>query len=134
VGAGRIIAEPSCGLEEGPWEELSPEVSPRTLADVDIAVLPGSIGVAENAAVAIEGKRAPVRALAFLCQQLVLILDLDAIVPDMHEAILRMPPDATRFHHFTWVSGPSKTADIEQVLVLGAHGPRALVVVGRRTR
>jgi L-lactate utilization protein LutC len=40
-----------------------------------------------------------------------------------------MPADALAHHHFTWVSGPSKTADIESTLVIGAHGPRALAAV-----
>ena len=88
--------------------------------------------MAENAAVAVEGKYVRVRALPFLCEELVLLLDLGAIVSNMHEAVSRMPADATRFHHFTWISGPSKTADIEQTVVLGAHGPRSLVVVGIR--
>jgi L-lactate dehydrogenase complex protein LldG len=32
-------------------------------------------------------------------------------------------------HHVTWMSGPSKTADIEQTLVIGAHGVCALAVL-----
>ena len=117
---------------EGAWESVPEGVSPRSLADVEIAILRGSIGVAENGAVALEGKHARVRALPFLCARLVLLLEVAAIVPDMHRAISRMPEDATRFHHFTWISGPSKTADIEQTLVLGAHAARSLVVVGIR--
>ena len=51
-------------------------------------------------------------------------------VEDLHAAFAALPPDALAGHHLTWISGPSKTADIEQTLVLGAHGPRALAVLG----
>lgn len=132
--AGRVVMGPGVAqsLGPGPWEELPEGVSPQSLADVAVALLRGSIGVAENGAVALDGRHAPVRALPYLCERLILLLETSEIVPDMHQAIARMPPDATRFHHFYWISGPSKTADIEQTLVLGAHGPRSLAVVGIR--
>lgn len=129
---GRVVVS-GPGVAEfgsGPWEPVPATTPPHALADVDVAILRGSIGVAENGAVALEGRCAPIRALPFLCQRLVLVLDAAAIVPDMHRAIARMPADATRHHHYTWISGPSKTADIEQTLVLGAHGPRSLAVIG----
>ena len=129
---GRILAAPELlpRLGPGPWRAIDPEAPPASFADVELAILPGSIGVVENAAVAVEGRRAPARSALFLCERLVLWLPIAAIVADMHEAVRRMSADATRFHHFTWVSGPSKTADIEQTLVLGAQGPRSLSVIG----
>jgi L-lactate dehydrogenase complex protein LldG len=117
-------------LGPGPWRALPDDVDPRTLGDVDTAILFASLGIAENGAVALDGRHAPVRALPFLCDRLVLLLEARALVPDLHAAIERMPRDATAFHHYTWISGPSKTADIEQSLVFGAHGPRACAVVG----
>ncbi len=132
--SGRVLVEPRLYAElgTGAWEAVPDGTSPHTLTDVGMAIVRGSIGVAENGAVAVEGKHAPLQALPFLCEQLVLLLELEAVVPDMHEASARMPADALRFHHFTWISGPSKTADIEQTLVLGAHAARALMVVGIR--
>lgn len=135
VGTGGRVAAPAAVADElgpGPWERVEDAADPRTLADVAVAILRGSLGVAENGAVALEGRLARVRALPFLCEHLVLLLDAEVIVPDMHEAMRRLPGDATHHHHLTWVSGPSKTADIELALVLGAHGPRSLAVVGFR--
>ncbi len=108
---------------------VSEQTAPHSLADVEVALLAGVLGVAENGAVAVPGPEARPRALPFLCQRLVLVLDAGAIVPDMHAAVARMGPDALAHHHYTWISGPSKTADIEQTVVLGAHGPKALAVV-----
>lgn len=132
--SGRIAAERAAIALLGPgrWEEIEPDASPHGLADVEVAVVRGSLGVAESGTVAIEGRDAPVRALAFLCERAVLLLDADRVFADLHTATRALPPDVTRAHHLTWVSGPSKTADIEQTLVLGAHGPRALAVVGYR--
>lgn len=125
---GRVVA--SASLPLGSWEMADPDADPASLADVSIAILRGALGVAENGAVALDGREARPRALPFLCTRLVLLVEASAIVPDMHAAIARMPADATAHHHYTWVSGPSKTADIEQTLVLGAHGPKALAVLG----
>jgi L-lactate dehydrogenase complex protein LldG len=129
---GRVVAVGPAleALGPGPWRALPDDADPRGLGDVEIAILRGSLGVAENGAVALDGRHARVRALPFLCERLVLLLDARALVPDLHAAIARLPSDATAFHHYTWISGPSKTADIEQALVLGAHGPRSCAVVG----
>jgi L-lactate dehydrogenase complex protein LldG len=133
LAAGRrVVAEPSATalLGAGVWREPAPDADPHSFADVAVAIIPGTIGVAENAAVAVEGKRVPHRALPFLCEHLILLLPVAAIVPDLHRALASLPPDATRFHHLTWISGPSKTADIELALVLGAHGPLSCHVIG----
>jgi hypothetical protein len=129
---GRIVATQAAlaVLGPGPWRPVPIGAEPRLLADVSVAILVGGTPVAENGAIALDGGEARPRALHVLCEQLVLLVDPDELVPDMHAAIARMPSGALAQHHFTWVSGPSKTADIESTLVIGAHGPRALAAVG----
>jgi L-lactate dehydrogenase complex protein LldG len=99
-------------------------VDPHALEDVDFCVLAGELGVAENGAVWVRDFTG--RAAAFLAQHLALVVPAQALVHDMHEAYerIRVGPGFGIF-----IAGPSKTADIEQALVIGAHGPRSCAVL-----
>ena len=99
---------------------------PLQLAGVDLAVLEAQVGVAENGAMWVSEREAIHRVLPFITQHLILVVDRDNLVGTMHEAYRRIDVRATGFGVF--IAGPSKTADIEQSLVIGAHGPRSLVV------
>lgn len=129
-GAGRRVAAASAArrLCDPRWETLGEAVAPQALADVQVAVGVGCLGVAENGALAVLGRDVPNRALLFLAEHLALLLDVRGLVPDLHAAFRALPEGALAPPGLTWVSGPSKTADIEQTLVLGAHGPRELAV------
>lgn len=100
---------------------------PHHLGDIDLAIVPGRFAVVENGAVWISGLDLRQQALCFACEHLVLVVPGDQLVPDMHAAYRRRRIDDAAFGVF--ISGPSKTADIEQALVLGAHGPRSLTVL-----
>lgn len=102
------------------------------LADVDLAIIKGGIAVAENGAIWVTEKEMVNRLLPFIAQQLILIIHEKDIVPTMHQAYEKIRVNDTGFGAF--IAGPSKTADIEQSLVIGAHGPcgmRAVVVRGK---
>jgi L-lactate dehydrogenase complex protein LldG len=130
--SARVLASDAALLRlgTGPWAPIPAGAEPHSLADVAVAILCGSLAVAENGAVGLDGREARPRALPVLCERLVLLVDTHSLVPDMHAALARLPDGALAHHHFTFVAGPSKTADIEGELVLGAHGPRALTVIG----
>ena len=96
------------------------------LAEIDLAVLAGEIGVAENGAVWLPETNMLNRALPTITQHLVLVLDHRRIVATMHQAYAQLPGTGG---YGKFVAGPSKTADIEQSLVIGAHGARSLVVL-----
>lgn len=106
--------------------------APRAAAeyrDVQVLVVDAEFGVAENAAVWIDEGRVPVRAGLFLTQHLIVLLSCAHIVPHMHAAYARLGARVGQKGYGLFMSGPSKTADIEQALVVGAHGPRSLSVV-----
>ncbi len=102
---------------------------PHGCGDVDVAIVPAEFGVAENGAVWIDGARVPVRAALFLAQHLVVLLPLGEVVDNMHQAYERLGVAAGKKGYGCFMAGPSKTADIEQALVIGAHGPRSLTVI-----
>lgn len=99
---------------------------PHLLEDVDMAIIPGQWAVAENGAIWLTEQEMKVRALPFICQHLAIILKLECILATMHDAYEKIGAPQTGFGVF--IAGPSKTADIEQSLVLGAHGAKSLVV------
>ena len=99
---------------------------PLELAGVDLAIISASVGVAENGAMWVDESDLIVRALPFITQHLLIVLRGE-IVPTMHEGYRKVSVDRTGFG--VWIAGPSKTADIEQSLVIGAHGARSLGVV-----
>ncbi len=96
------------------------------LEDIDVAIVHGDFAVAENGAVWINEKNNRHRALYSICKHLVIILPKDQIVDTMIEAYKRV--NLKELKHAVFISGPSKTADIEQSLVIGAHGAKALTV------
>jgi L-lactate dehydrogenase complex protein LldG len=106
--------------------DLAAVTDPHELEDVDFAVLPGTVAVAENAAVWVTDEAVPFRVLYFLPQHLALVVPASQLVNNMHEGAAKIDLQARPFG--CWVSGPSKTADIEQSLVIGAHGARSMTV------
>jgi L-lactate dehydrogenase complex protein LldG len=107
--------------------DLNTVADPHELEDVDFAILPGEFGVAENGAVWTTDRGLKHRAIYFIVQHLVLVIDANQLVDNMYQAYERLQIGGLGFGAF--ISGPSKTADIEQSLVIGAHGPRSLTVV-----
>lgn len=99
---------------------------PHDFDAVDFAVLPGLVACAENAAVWVTDEQVLHRVLFFLTQHLALVVPSRSLVHNLGQAYPRINVEASRFS--AWISGPSKTADIEQSLVIGAHGPRSLTV------
>ena len=96
------------------------------LEDVDVAIINAHFGIAENGSVWITDDIIKERVLPFICQHLVVILNKENIVPTMHDAYDLIGDKEYGFA--TFIAGPSKTADIEQSLVLGAHGPKTMTV------
>lgn len=101
-------------------------LSADILAGVDDAYIKGSVAVAENGAVWLYESQMVNRLLPFICQHLFLVIERKNIVATMHQAYQLI--DTAKEGFGVFIAGPSKTADIEQSLVIGAHGARSLVV------
>lgn len=100
---------------------------PQDLNDVDVGVVRAAFGVAETGSVWLSEAQFQVNALGFLAQHLVVLLDPEAIVANMHRAY-QHPAFATA-KYAVFMTGPSATADIEGVLIHGAQGIRTMTVI-----
>lgn len=108
------------------WADFSLQVSdPHDLEHVEFALIRAQFGVAENGAIWLSDQDLPHRVLPFITQNLAFVIRKDALVENMHDAYERLK-DTEGWGCF--IAGPSKTADIEQSLVIGAHGARSLIV------
>jgi len=100
---------------------------PHELEDLNLAILEGQFGVAENGAIWLDDRQLTHRALPFITEHLVIVLRKSRLFPTLHQAYENIGDEHSGFGLF--IAGPSKTADIEQSLVIGAHGAKSLRVV-----
>lgn len=107
-------------------EQNNLEANPHDYENVDVFIIQSSLAVAENGAVWVTDNELPVRILPFIAQSLIAVINKQDIVATMHDAYEKIADIDYGFA--TLIAGPSKTADIEQSLVLGAHGPKTMTV------
>ena len=108
----------------------------RDLNGTDVGIVRGVFGVAENACVWIP-QQMKEKAVCFISENLVILLKKTEIVNNMHEAYKRLSNGTAggcgdgfdEYGYGTFISGPSKTADIAQVLVMGAQAARSATVL-----
>lgn len=106
----------------------------RDLNGTDVGIIRGKFGVAENGCIWIP-QQMKEKAVCFISENLVILLPKSQIVNNMHEAYARLSKggdDTAQFDDYgygTFISGPSKTADIAQVLVMGAQAARSVTVL-----
>ncbi len=97
------------------------------LKDIDLAVVKGNFAVAENGAIWMKNENNRHRSLYFIAQNIIIVIDENELLNNMHEAYRKIDFEDKGYGVF--ISGPSKTADIEQSLVIGAHGPKSGYVI-----
>jgi L-lactate dehydrogenase complex protein LldG len=108
-----------------PWQGAGMDIEARAARDTDLVGITGAFcAIAETGTLmTVSGPRTPATA-SLLPETHIAIVPASRIVRGMEEAwqLLRaelgQPPRAVSF-----ISGPSRTADIEQTVTLGAHGP-----------
>jgi len=106
---------------------ITKETDLHSLENIDLTIIEGELGVAENGSVWVSENQFPVRVLPFITNDLVLVLSKNDLCLHMHDAYDIIADRERSFGLF--ISGPSKTADIEQCLVIGAQGAMSLTVV-----
>ena len=100
--------------------------SAQELNGTDVGIVQGEIGVAENGCVWVP-QTMKERAVCFISEYLVILLSRNSIVSNMHQAYGRVR--MTDYGYGCFISGPSKTADIAQALVMWAQAARGVTVI-----
>ena len=108
--------------------DLNPDMvsEAQDLNGTDVGIVEGDIAVAENGCVWVP-QTMKERVVCFVSENLVILIHRDKIVNNMHEAYRRI--HMTEYGYGCFISGPSKTADIEQALVMGAQAARGVTVI-----
>ena len=108
--------------------DLNPDMvsEAQDLNGTDVGIVEGDIAVAENGCVWVP-QTMKERVVCFVSENLVILVHRDKIVNNMHEAYRRI--HMTEYGYGCFISGPSKTADIEQALVMGAQAARGVTVI-----
>ena len=100
--------------------------SAQELNGTDVGIIRGVFGVAENGCIWVP-QQMKEKAVCFISENLIILLPKSQIVNNMHEAYKRI--EFNDFGYGTFISGPSKTADIAQVLVMGAQAARSVTIL-----
>lgn len=118
--AGCAVLRPG-RLEDGGRVRMVAE-----LAQCDLCVAEAHYAIASTGTFAVVGAPAGPNSLTLLAPTSVIIAHIGRCVPDLAAALGALGPGMLRTHRLTLITGPSRTAGIENRIVLGVHGPRTL--------
>lgn len=92
-----------------------------------VSITWGHAGVAETGSILMQSSPEQPAGLNFLPEMHIAVVETKDIVATLEEAYARLKQPLAR--HVSFITGPSRTADIEQTLTRGAHGPRHFVII-----
>jgi L-lactate utilization protein LutC len=101
----------------------------REFSEFEVGISCAEALVARTGSVFLRADRSGGRQLSVLPPVHVVVAHTGQLLSSLGDALSAFAPDAGNCSFATFVTGPSRTADIEKILVLGAHGPKRLVVI-----
>ncbi len=114
-----------------PVVETDPGYDVRELENCDAGITECDALVAQTGSILVSTRSAGGRALSVLPPHHIVLASRAQLVPDLSAAISvlqkKYAPAMPSF--FSFITGPSRTGDIERILVLGAHGPKKLTIL-----
>jgi L-lactate dehydrogenase complex protein LldG len=129
----KILAAPGLSSQElQPLVPLCREQSIKLIQDglrqhlggIDVGLTWAEYGVAETGTVVMDSSREDIRLAGMISEIHAVLLPATAIFPDTSSLTRKLQDDFENSPNFTaFITGPSRTADIERVLTLGVHGP-----------
>jgi L-lactate dehydrogenase complex protein LldG len=127
-----LVREAVGGLSTDALHWISPEWTPRQMADLSVSVIEPDMLLADTGSCLIDCATAQDRLLCYLPPACVVVARVGQLVEHLPAAWTEIAPrvaDSTERGEFVIVTGPSRTADIEKFLILGVHGPKQLIVL-----
>ena len=120
-------------------KELKGENIRRHVIDSYIGITAADFCMADTATLVTRTRAGQARSVSLVPAIHIAVIELNQIIADLKElyALLKWDPQAKKeglTNCMTFISGPSKTADIEATMVHGAHGPREVHVYVISTR
>lgn len=127
-----LVGEAIGDLPAGVAKPIAPNTPPKELADLSASVIEADVLLADTGSSMIACGTAEDRLLCYLPPACVVIAKVDQLfehLPAAWSAIAPRVADPAQRGEFVIVTGPSRTADIEKILILGVHGPKRYVVI-----
>jgi len=124
-----LEASPVPGLNLVRYEQRYESLRDQLFNDIDAGLTKARSAIAETGTLILWPDAQEPRTMSLIPPVHIVLLDAASIHADFHSAMIAenwcsgMPANALL------ISGPSKTADIQQTLAYGAHGPRELIVL-----
>jgi len=125
-----LLARLTCGLEVD-LDELRVAPSAAELFDYDVGVTTAQTAIAETGTLVLESDSEHHRLVSLLPPVHIAIVDAKDICLTIRDALkhLRRCEASDISRTVTFITGPSRTADIELTLTVGVHGPKELYVI-----
>ena len=122
-GAGCTLMKPR-GIDKG--QEQTRAAMIEQFAACDIGIAEAHYAIASTGTFAVMTAEARPSSLTLLPPISVIIVNIDRVVPNLAAAIAAFGVDTIAANRVTFITGPSRTADIEKRIVMGVHGPKML--------
>src|SRR6266849_5705796 len=141
--AGEIVVPPNFGQHQK-WGAILPLLSskgitireagsPASVADAPAGLSGAELAIAETGSVLLADSTLEARIVSMLTLAHFVLVGVDRLVPMLDDAapILQQLSRAgsEQRHYLSFVTGPSRTADIERTLTIGVQGPKTLCVI-----
>jgi L-lactate dehydrogenase complex protein LldG len=143
IGARRIAIAAGIALDEGPMARALEHAGlavtnyrhaagddavtiTSDLAQCDLGIIEADYAIASTGTFVLAGSRQRPISLSLVPPVNLIFVHAARLVPDLASAMIALGNDAIVNHRVALVTGPSRTADIEKMIVIGVHGPKQL--------
>jgi L-lactate dehydrogenase complex protein LldG len=143
LGAGELVVPPKFD-QQHKWGAILPPLrskgiilreagSPASVADAPAGLSSAELAIAETGSVLIAENTLEARVVGMLTLAHFVLVGGDRLVPMLDDAAVILQrltrAGSDQRHYLSFVTGPSRTADIERTLTIGVQGPKTLCVI-----